>query len=1287
MPVTNQYPGSLHNHTDFSNLRLKDSINTVDRLMDYALELGQDVLAFTEHESVANAVKIQEAYEKRKQDNPNFKVILGNEIYLVRNGLNKDNFNPEEDRYFHFILLAKNAEGHKQIREISTRAWMRSYMARGMRRVPTYYQDLIDIIGKNKGNVIASTACLGGQLPAYLLKYKQTHDKADIEQAIKWLKGMVKLFGKGNFFLEMQPSHNEEQIYVNKWIKKLSHKLDIPYIITCDAHYLKKDEAFIHETYLKSQNGEREVSEFYATTYLMETKELEGFFEYFTKEDICAAYENIEYIKNQCEDYNLKKPLKIPQLPWKDSYITDEQVKSFQDKIPNLKYLTESDFDGDKLLGRLILQGIQEKEDLQNQDAYDEINVELESVYQSSLVNKTHWSSYFLNLQKIIDTIWEAGSIVGCSRGSGGGFLILYVLGIIQINCLRESTKTFHWRFLNPARVSVLDVDIDVSGLRRKQILDKFREVYGEDRVCNVLTLGTESTKSAVLSAARGLGIDNDVAQYIASLVPSDRGLIRSLHQCYYGDSKEGMKPVIPFVNEMKQRPKLWEVACRIEGLICRSGIHAGGLVFVDEPFTETAALMRAPDGTIISQFDLHDLEKLSLIKYDLLSVEAMDKIQVCLELLVKYGYLKWAGTLRKTYEDAIGIYKLERTDSKMWKMVWEHKIQSLFQMEKSSGIQGIALTHPKSVDDLATLNSVIRLMAQEKGAETPLEKYARFKKDISLWYQEMDSYGLTKEEQKILEPVLKISYGLCESQERFMMLVQIPECGGFDLNFADRLRKSVAKKDPAGYKACEKEYFERVQERGLSKNLCNYVWNVCVATSRGYGFNLSHTLAYSLVALQEMNLAYKYPIIFWNCANLIVDSGTIEGIDDKTSDYNKIARAVNKNKLAGIKVSLIDINKSELSFTPDAETNTIHYGLGGLQGVGNEVAQMIIDNRPYNSVEDFMNKTKVNKTVMVSLIKSGAFDQFGKRKDIMKQYLYTTINPKKRLTMQNFNALIENNLVPQKLKFQKQVFNFNKGLKKDCKYNADYFALDGVYYKFYIKFFNEDNIEPIDNKLCLNKKTWKKEYDSVMSAAKQYIAENQQELLDKLNNKMLKDAWNKYAAGTISHWEMESLGMYYHKHELTNIDNSLYDIVDYTKLDRTPIVDYTFKRNGMEIPIFKTFKIAGTVIAKDEMHSQITLLTTAGVVEVKMSKEYFSQYNKRISEVRPDGTKKIMEQGFFQRGTMLVCNGIRRGDTFVLKAYKRKGNVQHQLYKITKVNKDGTIEMTNNRYGENVDN
>ena len=431
------------------------------------------------------------------------------------------------------------------------------------------------------------------------------------------------------------------------------------------------------------------------------------------------------------------------------------------------------------------------------------------------------------------------------------------------------------------------------------------------------------------------------------------------------------------------------------------------------------------------------------------------------------------------------------------------------------------------------------------------------------------------------------------------------------------------------------------------------------------------------------MNLAFRFPVIFWNCANLIVDSGTIAGLDDKSSDYNKIARAVNKMKNEGIKISLIDINKSELSFTPDADNNVIHYGLGGLQGVGNEVALKIIENRPYKSLEDFEGKTKVNKTVMVSLIKSGAFDSFGGRKDIMRKYLHTTTNPKKKLTLQNFNALIENNLIPKGLIIQKRVFNFNKGLKKDCKFNSEYFALHDVYYKFFIKFFDEDMIEPIDNQLCLNKKVWKKEYDKVMSAAKSYIIENQQELLNKLNGKMDQDAWNKYAAGSISHWEMESLGMYYHEHELSHVKMNMYDIVSFNDLPQTPTVDYTFKRNDIDIPIFKTCRIAGTVIAKDELHSQITLATLGGIANVKMSKEYFSQYNKRISEIKPDGSKKIMEQGFFQRGTLVVCNGFRRGDTFILKAYKRKGQTQHQLYKITQINSDGTIEVTNRRYGE----
>lgn len=220
------------------------------------------------------------------------------------------------------------------------------------------------------------------------------------------------------------------------------------------------------------------------------------------------------------------------------------------------------------------------------------------------------------------------------------------------------------------------------------------------------------------------------------------------------------------------------------------------------------------------------------------MSVEALDKIHACLDLLCEDKVIEPEPTLRETYEKVLNIYKLERTNKDMWHMVWEHKIQTLFQMEQQSGIQGIALTHPESVDDLAVLNSVIRLMAQDKESESPLEKYAKFKNNIQLWYDEMLCYGLTKEEQKVLEPILKSSYGICESQEKFMQLVQMPECGGFDLAWADRLRKSIAKKNPQGFLELEQEYYDNIKEKHLSERLCNYVWKVLVYTSRGYGFN-----------------------------------------------------------------------------------------------------------------------------------------------------------------------------------------------------------------------------------------------------------------------------------------------------------------------------------------------------------------------------------------------------------------------------------------------------------------
>jgi DNA polymerase-3 subunit alpha len=444
------YPGSLHNHTMYSNLRLRDCIIRENELIDYALELGHEVVAITDHESISNAIKVEKYYQKVKKNNPNFKVILGNEIYLCKNGLNNQNFIPKQDRYYHFVLLAKDAIGHQQIREISTRAWTRSYMARGMRRVPTYYQDLFDIIGNNPGHVIGSTACLGGALPTQLLNYKDTKDEGLLNKIRLWIKQMDNIFGHGNFFFEMQPSNNKEQIYVNRSLLHLSNEFNIPYIITTDSHYLKKEDRKIHKAYLNAQNGDREVDDFYASTYMMGTEEIKEYFNYFQDYELEMAFENIRKIKDMCEDYSLQKSLNIPKLVWKEPTLNKDflydRIKDMEKYIPELHNFYYSDYDGDKLLAELIVERIYQDKDLQEIEVYNEINDNLKMTRVSSEVNKTHWSAYYLNLQKIIDICWEAGSLVGPGRGSGVGFILLYVLGITQINPLKESTKTFAWR-------------------------------------------------------------------------------------------------------------------------------------------------------------------------------------------------------------------------------------------------------------------------------------------------------------------------------------------------------------------------------------------------------------------------------------------------------------------------------------------------------------------------------------------------------------------------------------------------------------------------------------------------------------------------------------------------------------------------------------------------------------------------------------------------------------------------------------------------------------------------
>lgn len=669
------------------------------------------------------------------------------------------------------------------------------------------------------------------------------------------------------------------------------------------------------------------------------------------------------------------------------------------------------------------------------------------------------------------------------------------------------------------------------------------------------------------------------------------------------------------------------------------------------------------------------------------------------MELLIEAGLVKEKPTLRETYEDVIGIYKIERDDPKMWEMVWNHKILSLFQMEQQSGIQGIEQTHPASVDDLATLNSVIRLMAQEKGAETPVEKYARFRENRDAWDDEMDKYGLTVKEKQLLHQQLDVSSGLCIMQEQIMQLVQLPECGGFDLQWADKLRKSIAKKNPKEFEKLETEFYKNIEDKHLSMNLCDYVWQVLISMNKGYGFNASHTLGYSLVALQEMNLAYKYPIIYWNTANLIIDSAGIydktdeddEGVDEptcveneddnpeeeivslyepeeweeyeyedlpdrsgkkkkkiKTVDYGRVASAIGKFQANGITIVPPDINTSGYTFTPDAEHNRIMYGLRGIARISPDLIEAIMENRPFTSLSQFLETVPSNKLQTLNLIKAGAFDEIEKRprEEIMRTFIETVAEKKNRLTLQNMAALLERDVIPAEMEWYGELFQFNKFLKK--RKSGDYYTLTDGSITYIGEHFSADLIEDGNR---IRQKTWDTTYSKAMEPMRAYIKSHSEEMLARLNQSYYDEIADKYAQGNISHWEMESVSFYYHPHELAKIS---FPFDDFNALPDTPTVEREFKmKNGQTVRKYRLSLLAGTVIDKNKMKNTITLLTQTGVVTVKIYKNQFALYDKQISNKDEDGVKHVLERSWFSRGTLLLVQGFRSSEQFILKKYR----------------------------------
>lgn len=370
-------------------------------------------------------------------------------------------------------------------------------------------------------------------------------------------------------------------------------------------------------------------------------------------------------------------------------------------------------------------------------------------------------------------------------------------------------------------------------------------------------------------------------------------------------------------------------------------------------------------------------------------------------------------------------------------------------------------------------------------------------------------------------------------------------------------------------------------------------------------------------------------------------------------------------------------------------------FGLKGLNKIGDPVIEEIKKHRPYKSLNDFMQKCPLNKTQMISLIKAGAFDNTdgewaetlnpkSPRRAIMAYYISKICEPKSRLTLQNFKSLIDRDLLPVTLSYETTLFELNKYIKSINKGKKDVYYLDNKSLEIIKE--NEDKLEEILNNLrfdweniSIEAKIWDKVYKKQMDVARNWLKENQESTLKELNRSLFKEAWKKDASGTISNWEMESLCFYYHEHELAHVNKMKYGLTDFYELPKEPVVEKTFKKGQALIPIYKLYRVAGTVIGKNKSRSSISLLTEDGVVNVKFTREFFAMFDKQISEMGEDGKKKVKEKSWFSRGTKVIVTGYRRGDdNFVGKVYKRLQI--HQLYKITKVI-GSEIELESERY------
>ncbi|HEF5361961.1 TPA: DNA polymerase III subunit alpha [Campylobacter jejuni] len=906
----------LHLHTEYS---LLDGANKLKELALTLKEQGATSVAMTDHGNMFGAIDF---YQTMKAQG--LKPIIGMEAYLH----NHDELDDKSSRQrFHLCLYAKNEIGYQNLMYLSSQSYIK-----GLYYYPRINKKLLE---DHSEGLICSSACLQGEVNWHLNTYSERNVRFGAKgyeaakEAALWYK---KVF-KDDFYFEIMRHGIGDQRMIDDDIIRLSKELNIKIIATNDTHYTFKERAAAHEVFMCIAMGKKlndpdrmrhSVHEFYV-------KSPEQMSELFA--DIPEAIENTQEIAQKCNlDLNLGNPTP-PNFKFTREYAKDHNII-----LP--EETKEFSFDNDDIVfEELCKKGLEERLKFIDESKHEEYKQRLE--VEINIIKNMKFSGYMLIVHDFIKVAKDKGIPVGPGRGSAAGSLVSYCLRITDLDPIPYSL--LFERFLNPERVSMPDIDVDFCQDRRAEVIDYVIDKYGADKVAQVITFGKLLAKGVIRDVARVCDMSIQDADELAKLVPEELKI--TLDAAYEKEPK-----IKEFIDRHPKGPEVWEYARALEGLNRNAGMHAAGVVISNESLWKKTPLFRQSKNDerhLVTQYSKDHLEDVDLIKFDFLGLKTLTVINNAIKLI------------KKRYNKDIIWETIDVNDSKVYKTIQSGNTLGIFQIE-SGGMQGLnARLKPECFEDIIAVLALYRPGPMESGM---LDDFIDRKHGLKSIEYPFDSL------EKVLEP----TYGVIVYQEQVMQIVQI--IGGFSLGGADVVRRAMGKKDPEKMKKLKTDFADGAEKQGYDRAKAEDLWELIVKFA-GYGFNKSHSAAYALITFQTAYLKTYYPSEFMAAL-----------LTSEENNVDKIAVYIDEMKKMNIKLLPPSINKAirEFSALEQDGKDAIIYGLGAIKSVGIPAVENLLEARQdgeFKDINDFLGKidpTKINRRTLESLIKAGAFDEFG---------------------------------------------------------------------------------------------------------------------------------------------------------------------------------------------------------------------------------------------------------------------------------------------------------------------